>query len=53
MVKLMEVLAVLFAVMWLIGVGPLHAKSDLIHVLLALAFAAVVYRLVMGRRSTA
>jgi len=53
MVKAMELVAAALAVMWLIGVGPLHVKSELIHMLLALAAAAVLYRLVMGRRSTA
>jgi hypothetical protein len=53
MLRLMEVLAVVFTAMWMLGVGPLHMKSDLIHVLLALALAAVLYRLVMGRPSHA
>ena len=53
MLRLMEVLAVVLAVMWLAGVGPLHLKSDLIHLLLVLAGAAVIFRLVMGRPTPA
>jgi hypothetical protein len=53
MVKVIELIAAALCVLWLAGVGPFHAKSDLIHVLLALGCAALLYRMIMGRHSTA
>lgn len=53
MLRVMEVLAVVCVVLWLLGVGPFHMRSYLIHMLLALAAAAVLFRLVMGRPTPA
>ncbi len=43
-------LAVLFVVLWLLGFTAFHVTSGLIHLLLVLAVATVLVRLVMGRR---
>jgi hypothetical protein len=43
-------LAVLFFVLWLFGFAAFHVASGLIHVLLVLAVAVVLIRIVMGRR---
>jgi|HubBroStandDraft_5_1064220.scaffolds.fasta_scaffold3382039_2 hypothetical protein len=53
MVKVLELVGCALAIMWLLGFGPLHGRSDVIHVMVALGAAAVLYRFVMGRHSTA
>jgi Family of unknown function (DUF5670) len=42
--------AVAFFVFWVLGFLAFHVTSGLVHVLLALAVIAVVFRLVAGRR---
>jgi hypothetical protein len=42
--------AVIFVVLWAIGFLFAHIVTPLIHVLLLLALASVVYNLVSGRR---
>jgi hypothetical protein len=41
--------AVLLLVLWMLGFG-LHVTGGLIHLLLVLAVATVLIRLIMGRR---
>jgi Family of unknown function (DUF5670) len=42
-------LAVVFFVMWILGFAAFHVASGLIHILLVLAVAVVLIRLVSGR----
>jgi hypothetical protein len=42
-------LAVVFIVLWLLGFAAFHVTTGFIHVLLFLAVAAVLFRIVMGR----
>lgn len=50
MLNLLWGLAILFFVLWLFGFAAFHITSGLIHVLLVLAVAVVLFRIVMGRR---
>jgi len=43
------ILAVIFAVAWLLGFTVFHVASAAIHVLLVLAIASVIVHLVRGR----
>lgn len=43
-------LAVIFVVLWALGVVSSYTMGGLIHVLLVLAIVAVLVRLVQGRR---
>jgi len=45
-------LAVLFAGMWLLGVLTTFTLGGFLHVLLLLAFASLILRLLHGRRMT-
>ncbi len=49
MSNLLWSIATVLVVLWLVGFS-LHAFGGLIHVLLVLAVAAVLIRLLMGRR---
>jgi hypothetical protein len=49
--NLLWAVAVVFAVLWMVGFLALHVTTGLIHVLLLLAVVAVVLRLVSGRRT--
>jgi len=44
-------LAVLFLILWAVGFLFAHVGGGLIHILLVLALAAVVYNLLTGRRA--
>ena len=44
-------LAVLFAGMWLLGVLTTFTLGGFVHVLLLLAFASLIVRLLQGRRT--
>jgi energy-converting hydrogenase Eha subunit G len=44
-------LAVLFFVMWLFGFAAFHVAGGFIHILLVLAVAVVLIRVVSGRRA--
>jgi hypothetical protein len=48
---LLWAVAVVFVVLWMVGFLAFHVTSGLIHVLLVVALAAVVFRLVSGRRT--
>jgi hypothetical protein len=47
--NLLWALAVVFFVMWMLGFAAFHVTSGLIHILLVLAVAVVLIRLVSGR----
>jgi hypothetical protein len=49
MLNLLWAVAVVFFVMWLLGFAAFHVTSGLIHVLLVLAVAVVLIRMVAGR----
>jgi hypothetical protein len=44
-------LAVLFFVMWLFGFAAFHVAGGFIHILLVLAVAVVLIRVISGRRA--
>lgn len=50
MLNLLWGVAVLFFVMWVLGFAAFHVTSGLIHILLVLAVAVVLFNLLMGRR---
>lgn len=50
MLNLLWGVAVLFFVLWLFGFAAFHVTNGLVHLLLVLAVAAVLIRIVMGRR---
>jgi hypothetical protein len=43
-------IAVVLAVLWMLGLVTAHTMGGLIHVLLYLALAAILIRVVQGRR---
>jgi hypothetical protein len=43
-------LVMLLAVLWLLGMMTSYTMGGLVHVLLALAVIAVLFRLIQGRR---
>ena len=50
MLNLLWVIAVIFAVMWLLGFALQFTLGGLIHLLLVLAIITVLVRIIMGRR---
>lgn len=50
---MIETIAVLLVVMWLLGMLTHYTLGGLIHILLILAIVAVVFRLITGRRPVA
>jgi hypothetical protein len=44
-------LAVIFSVLWLIGIISGHLLEGFIHLLLVLAIASVLIRVIQGRRA--
>lgn len=50
---MIETIAVLLVVMWLLGMLTHYTLGGLIHILLILAIVAVVIRLITGRRPVA
>jgi hypothetical protein len=49
MLNLLWAVAVVFVIMWVLGFS-MHAGGGLIHLLLVLAVASVLIRIIMGRR---
>lgn len=47
---MLETLAVILVLMWLLGMVTSYTMSGFIHILLLLALVVVVIRLVSGRR---
>ncbi len=52
MLNLIWVVAVVFVVLWALGLATAYTAGGLIHVLLVLAIVAVLARIIMGRRVT-
>ena len=50
MLNLLWAVAVVFFVLWLLGFAAFHVTTGLIHMLLVLAVAVVLFRILMGRR---
>lgn len=50
MMNLLTVIAVIFVVMWGLGLATAYTAGGLIHVLLVIAVIAVLARVIMGRR---
>ena len=50
MLNLLWVLAVVFVVLWILGVSMSVNVGGLIHILLVLAVISVLARIIMGRR---
>jgi hypothetical protein len=51
MLNLIWVIAIVFVVLWGLGLATAYTMGGLIHVLLILAIVAVVARIVLGRRA--
>lgn len=49
---MIETIAVILIVMWLIGMVTSYTMGGLIHILLVLAVIAVIFRVIQGRRLT-
>lgn len=43
-------IAIILAVLWLLGISVFHVAGGLIHILLVVAVVVVIYQLVIGRR---
>ena len=43
-------LAVIFVVLWLLGMGTSYTMSGFIHILLVVAIIAILVRVIRGRR---
>jgi hypothetical protein len=50
MLNLFWLVAVILAVLWVLGLATSTTMGGLIHVLLVLAIVAVLVRIIMGRR---
>jgi Family of unknown function (DUF5670) len=48
--NLLWAIAVVFFVMWMLGFAAFHVTSSLIHILLVVAVAVVLIRLLAGER---
>ena len=47
---MIETIAILFVVLWLLGMLTSYTLGGLIHLLLVIAVVAVILRLISGRR---
>jgi hypothetical protein len=50
MLNLLWAIAIIFAIMWMLGFALHFTLGGLIHLLLVLAVVSVLVRLIMGRR---
>jgi hypothetical protein len=50
MLDVLWLVAVVFCVLWVLGLASSYTMGGLIHVLLVLAIVAVLVRVIMGRR---
>lgn len=48
---LLTILAILLAVMWLVGMVASYTLSGFLHILLFLAIALILIRVIQGRRA--
>ena len=53
MLNFIGVVAVVLVMLWVFGIATANTMGGLIHLLLILAIAAVLIRIVMGRRRLA
>jgi hypothetical protein len=51
MLNLIWVIAVVLVVLWAIGLATSYTMGGMLHILIILAVAAVIARLIMGRRT--
>jgi uncharacterized protein DUF5670 len=51
MLNLFWVVAVVFCILWVLGLATSYTMGGFIHVLLVLAIVAVLLRVIMGRRA--
>jgi len=48
--KMLETLAIILVILWLLGVVTSYTMGGLIHILLVIAIVVIVIRLLQGRR---
>jgi hypothetical protein len=51
MLNLIWAIAVIFVILWGVGLATTYTMGGLIHVLLVLAIVAVLVRVILGRRA--
>ena len=47
---MLETIAVLFVILWLLGIVTSYTLGGLIHLLLVIAVVSIILRLISGRR---
>ena len=47
---MLETIAVILVIMWLLGFFAFHVTGGLIHVLLVIAIVVIIVRLIQGKR---
>jgi hypothetical protein len=47
---MLETIAVVLVILWLLGLGTSYTMGGLIHILLVIAIVVVVLRVIQGRR---
>ncbi|MBC7474958.1 MAG: lmo0937 family membrane protein [Candidatus Sericytochromatia bacterium] len=47
---MLETLAIILIIMWILGMGTGYALGGLIHILLVIALIVVILRVIQGRR---
>ncbi len=47
---MLETIAVVMVLLWLLGVGTGYTLGGLLHVLLVIALVAVLFRVIQGRK---
>jgi hypothetical protein len=48
--RLLEIIAIILVVLWLLGFATSHTMGGLIHVLLVIAVVVILIRIIQGRR---
>jgi hypothetical protein len=48
---MLGMIAIVLFILWLMGLGTAYSASGLIHILLVLAIALVLIRVIQGRRA--
>ena len=51
MLNLIWVIAIILVVLWGLGLATSYTMGGLLHILLVLAIAAIIARVIMGRRA--
>ena len=47
---MLETIAVILVIMWLLGFFAFHVTGGLIHILLVIAIVVIIIRLIQGKR---